>query len=127
MWFNEGSGNFLGPTTPVLRNFFLEKNFSNCAVFWAKWIYRYKRILSNFSSQNKDFIKPLKSTKNIVWVKWLQHIFNKSSKHSNINIAQDFGYVQNKIMFYEPGIHNLQTRTVSFPDQEKLLEKADGG
>ena len=30
-------------------------------------------------------------------------------------------------MFYEPGIHNLQTRTVSFPDQEKLLEKADGG
>ena len=25
------------------------------------------------------------------------------------------------------GIHNLQTRTVLFPDQKKLLEKVDGG
>ena len=29
--------------------------------------------------------------------------------------------------FYRPGIYNLQTRTVTFPGQEKLLEKVDGG
>ena len=29
-------------------------------------------------------------------------------------------------MIYRPDIHNVQTRTVSFPDQEKLLEKVDG-
>ena len=28
-------------------------------------------------------------------------------------------------MIYRPGIDNLQTRTVTFPDQEKLLEKVD--
>ena len=27
---------------------------------------------------------------------------------------------------YRPGVYNLQTRTVTFPDQEKLLEKVDG-
>ena len=42
-------------------------------------------------------------------------------KHSNINIAQNFGNVQNKSILYRPGIYNLQTRT--FPEQEKLLEK----
>ena len=26
---------------------------------------------------------------------------------------------------YRPGLLNLQTRTVSFPDQDKLLEKVD--
>ena len=30
-------------------------------------------------------------------------------------------------MIYRPGIYNLQTRTVTYPDQEKLLEKVDGG
>ena len=30
-------------------------------------------------------------------------------------------------MIYRPGVHNLQTRTVSFPDQEKFLQKVDGG
>ena len=28
-------------------------------------------------------------------------------------------------MIYQPGICNLQTRTVTFPDQKKLLEKID--
>ena len=32
-----------------------------------------------------------------------------------------------RILIYRPGLHNLQTRTVSFPDQEKVLEKVDGG
>ena len=30
-------------------------------------------------------------------------------------------------MIYRPHMHNLQTRAVSFPDQEKLLEEIDGG
>ena len=33
------------------------------------------------------------------------------------------GSVQNKNMIYLPGIYNLQTRTLTFPEQEKLLEK----
>ena len=48
-------------------------------------------------------------------------------KHSNINIAQNFGHVQIKSIIYRPGIYNLQTRTLAIPDQEKLLEKVDGG
>ena len=42
---------------------------------------------------------------------------------SNINIVQNFGYVQNKSIIYRPGIYHLQTRTLIFPEQEKLLEK----
>ena len=33
--------------------------------------------------------------------------------------------VQNKSIIYRPGIYNLQTRTVTFPDQEKLRQKVD--
>ena len=28
-------------------------------------------------------------------------------------------------MIYRPGIYNLQTRTLTFPDQEKLLERVN--
>ena len=42
-----------------------------------------------------------------------------------MNIVQNFGHVQNKTIIYRPGIYNLQIRTVTFPDQEKLLEKLD--
>ena len=34
---------------------------------------------------------------------------------------------QNKSTIYRPDVHNVLTRTVSFPDQEKLLEKVDSG
>ena len=37
----------------------------------------------------------------------------------------DMSQIINKV--YRLGLHNLQTRTVSFPDQEKLLQKVDGG
>ena len=58
----------------------------------------------------------------------IQRIFNKSwkkdtftvcLKHSNTNIAQNSGHAQNKSIIYRPHIYNLQTRTVTFPDQEK--------
>ena len=62
----------------------------------------------------------------------IQQIFKQKLKvgnfhclHSNINIVQNFGHLQNKCVIYRPGIYNLQTRTVTFPDQEKLLEKID--
>ena len=42
-----------------------------------------------------------------------------------MNIVQNFGHVQNKTIIYRPGIYNLHTRTITFPDQEKLLEKID--
>ena len=34
----------------------------SCAVFWTKYIHKYKKILNNFSSQNED-LNPRKSTK----------------------------------------------------------------
>ena len=44
-----------------------------------------------------------------------------------MNIAQSFEHLQNKSTIYRPDISTLQTRTVTFLDQEKLLEKVDGG
>ena len=38
-------------------------------------------------------------------------------------MVQNFGDVQNENKIYRPAIYNLQTRTVTFPDQQKLLEK----
>ena len=48
------------------------------------------------------------------------------TKHSNINIVQNFRHVQDKSIIYRPGKYNLQTRTATFKDQERLLEKVDG-
>ena len=66
----------------------------------------------------------------------IQHIFNSNTKSrtlslftentQNINIVQISGHVQNKSIIYRPGINNLQTRTVTFLDQEKFLEKVCG-
>ena len=39
-----------------------------------------------------------------------------------MNIVQNFGHVKNKSIIYRPGIYNLQTRTSTIQDQEKLLE-----
>ena len=36
---------------------------------------------------------------------------------------QNFGVVKSKSIIYRPGIYNLQARTLTFPEQEKLLEK----
>ena len=44
-----------------------------------------------------------------------------------MNIVQNVGPVQNKSIVYRPGIYNIQTRTIAFPDQKKLLEKVDVG
>ena len=55
-------------------------------------------------------------------VKWLYKISLTKAKS-----AQIFNIVQNKSLIYRPGIYNLETRTVRFPDQEKLLEKIDLG
>ena len=35
------------------------------------------------------------------------------------------GHAQNKSITYRHGIYNLQRRTLTFPDQEKLLEKVN--
>ena len=60
-------------------------------------------ILNNFSSKNK-----------------FPQSANNGSKYNGyrsvIYVAQNFGHVQNK---------NLQRRTVSFPDQEKLMKEVD--
>ena len=38
-------------------------------------------------------------------------------------MVQNFEHVQNKSIIYRPGIYNLQIRTLTFPEQKKLLEK----
>ena len=97
---------------------------------------KYKKILNNFWSQNKGFLPP-KIQKIQLWVQWLYTIYLTKAKtrtlslltknHSNINTVQNFGHIQNKSIIRRPGIYNSQTRTVTFPHQEKLLEKVDGG
>ena len=47
-----------------------------------------------------------------------------TKKHSNINIVQSFGHVQNKSIIYRPDIYNLKTRTSTFPDEEKIARKS---
>ena len=42
-----------------------------------------------------------------------------------MNIVQNFGHAQNKSIIYRSDIYNLQTRTSTFPDQEKLLERVN--
>ena len=37
------------------------------------------------------------------------------------------GHIRSRRKIYRPDIDNIQIRTVSFPDQEKLLEKVDRG
>ena len=39
--------------------------------------------------------------------------------------VQNFGHVKNKSVIYRPDIYNLQTRTLTFPEQKKLLEKVN--
>ena len=110
----------------------------NFAVFWTKKIQKYLKILNNFLSQNKGTStkKCSKKYKKIQFsVQWLYNIYLRKAKsrtlslftkHSNINIVQNFGHIQNKSIIYRTGIYNLQSRTVTFPDQEKLLKKVDG-
>ena len=40
-------------------------------------------------------------------------------------MVQNFGDVQNKSIIDRPGIYKLQTKTATFPDQEKLLGKVN--
>ena len=42
-----------------------------------------------------------------------------------MNIVQKSGHIQNKCVTYRPDTSNLQTRTVTFPDQEKLQQKVN--
>ena len=42
-----------------------------------------------------------------------------------MNSVTNFGHVQSESMIYRPDIYNLQTRTVTFPGQEKLQEKVN--
>ena len=85
--------------------------------------------MNNFSSQKKGFLASKKYKKIHFWGQWLYNIYLTiaksktlslfTQKHSKISIAED--------IIYRPGIYNLQTSTATFRDQEKLLEKADGG
>ena len=49
-------------------------------------------------------------------------MFIENLKYS---FVQNSGHVQNKSILYRPGIYNLQTGTLTFPEKEKLLEKLD--
>ena len=57
----------------------------------------------------------------------IQHIFNKAKCRTlslfTENTQLYFRYVQNESIIFRPGTYNLQTRAITFLDQEKLLEK----
>ena len=51
-------------------------------------------------------------------------MFTKTQKYK---YCPNFGHAQNKSIIFTPGIHNLQTRTVTYPNQKKWLKKVDDG
>ena len=62
---------------------------------------------------------------------WVMVVFPESivlffgkTKHSNIDIFQNFGLVQNKSIIYRPGMYNLQTRTVTLSRSGKIARKS---
>ena len=69
-----------------------------------------------FWSKNK-FSQSPKSTK--------KYSFKYNGYKPVIDIVQNFGMSETRILIYTLDIYNLQTRIVSFPDQEKLLKKVD--
>ena len=83
--------------------------------------------------QSKGF-RPPKSTKkcsfaynryNVYLTKAKNRTLSLLLKHSNTYSVENLGHIQNKSIIYRPSIYNLLTGTVSFPDQEQLLEKVE--
>ena len=83
--------------------------------------------------QSKGF-RPPKSTKecsfaynryNVYLTKAKNRTLSLLLKHSNTYSVENLGHIQNKSIIYRPSIYNLLTATVSFPDQEQLLEKVE--
>ena len=83
--------------------------------------------------QSKGF-RPPKSTKecsfaynryNVYLTKAKNGTLSLLLKHSNTYSVENLGHIQNKSIIYRPSIYNLLTATVSFPDQEQLLEKVE--
>ena len=91
---------------------------TSSAVFCIKRKHKHNKILKLFLSKTSFYN--------------LQKVLKKcSSKYNDyksvINIAKNFGHVQNEILIYTLGQYNSQTKTVSFPDHEKLLKEVDSG
>ena len=98
-------------------------------------MHKYKKIFSNFSSQNEDF-QSLKSPKNdsLLYnghktdVKYISSKLQVGNyllftKYPQIlNIGHNIGRVRRTCLIYRPGMYNLQTRFASFPDQKKVAK-----
>ena len=88
----------------------------------ARFYFLENCLIVNFST-NSDTLKSSHNHRlSEVAASWILRV---SLALFSINIVQNFGHVQSKSIIYRPGIYNLQTRTVTFPDQEKLIEKVD--
>ena len=106
----------------------------NCDTFCTKSIRKYKKIVNNSKSLNK---KPPKSTKkysfegnsyNVCLRKPKSRTISLFTKNTQIKILLEISDISKvRGIIYGTGIHDLKTRTVSFPDQRKLLKKVDGG
>ena len=93
--------------------FFGKNKYTNIRRFWTIFCHK-TRIFSLQKAQKNTLLSKI----------GIQQIFKQKLKvgnfhclHSNINIVQNFGHLQNKCVIYRPGIYNLQTRTVTFPDR----------
>ena len=61
-------------------------------------------------------------------VQRLYNIYLTKAKSRTLSLfIKNTQHVQNRSIICRPAIYDLQTRTVTFPGQEKLLEKVDAG
>ena len=101
----------------------IQNEYTNIRRFWTIFCQK-TRVLAT-----------QKYTKTPFSIQWLYNTYLKKAKSRTLSlftknsqikkIIQNFGHVQDKSIDRPEIIE--QTRTVTFPDQEKLLEKVDGG
>ena len=85
--------------------------------FWIKKKDKYNKTLRIFSSKNKSFHNLQKVSKRTVLNKI--YLTKATSRNLSIKILSKL-----RVLIYRLDMHNLHTKTVSFPDQQKFLKEA---
>ena len=105
--------------------FFGQNKYTNTRRFWT--IFRHKTRFSSLQKLQKKYSFQYNGYTTYIWKKLKVGHFHCFLKAFKYKCYPKFRTCPNKSIIYRPDIYNLQTRTVTFPDQEKLLEKVDGG
>ena len=115
MLFIEGSDSFLRPIIPEVWKLL---------VFWIKKR-EYKKTLKIFSTKNKSFHDVHKVSKSTVAnTMTIEYLTKATIRNLSIKILSKISHKSRiRVLIYRLDIYNLQTKIVSFPDQEKLLKE----